>query len=338
MLHWEIMQLRLVVGLIVLLGTGAFVAMAHEVLTPAAALDSGPRLVDIPAHGGVRDIARHLHEAGVIRSRPGFVLLAFVRGSARQLKAGEYEFARRASTLDVLTQIEAGRVKQHFVLHPEGATVAELARVLESERLAAADAVTRTASDRALLTALTIEAPSVEGYLFPDTYQFVRGMTPEEILTRMVQRFRAKVGPDLAARAQARGLTVNQLLTLASIIEREAVVRDEMQTISAVFWNRLKLNMPLQADPTVQYATGKARRALTRTDLATEHPYNTYRNIGLPPGPIASPGLAAIEAALDPASVKYLYFVAVDDQRHHFSSTLDEHNAAVARYRLARTR
>jgi UPF0755 protein len=338
MLHWEIMQLRLVLGLIVLLGAGAFVAMAHEVLTPAAALDSGPRLVDIPAHDGVVDIARRLHSAGVIRSRAGFVLLAFARGSARQLKAGEYEFARGRSTLDVLTQIEAGRVKQHAVLHPEGATVTELARGLESERLATAAAVTRAASDRALLATLTIEGPSVEGYLFPDTYQFVRGLTPDEILTRMVQRFRAKVGPDLASRAQARGLTVHQLLTLASIIEREAVARDEMRTISAVFWNRLKLNMPLQADPTVQYATGKERRALTRADLATEHAFNTYRHVGLPPGPIASPGLAAIEAALDPAPVKYLYFVAVDDQRHHFSSTLGEHNAAVARYRLARAR
>jgi len=237
-----------------------------------------------------------------------------------------------------LTLIETGRVKQHFVLHPEGATVAELARMLESERLAASGAVVRLASDPAFLATLTIEGPSLEGYLFPDTYQFVRGMTTEEILTRMVQRFRAKLGPDVAARAQARGLSVHQLLTLASIIEREAVARDELRTISGVFWNRLKLNMPLQADPTVQYATGKERRALTRADLGIEHPYNTYRSPGLPPGPIASPGLAAIEAALDPAPVKYLYFVAMDDHRHYFSSTLGEHNAAVARYRLARAR
>src|SRR4029453_10132916 len=315
MLHWEIMQLRLVLGLIVLLGAGAFVAMAHEVLTPAAALDSGPRLVDIPAHDSVVDIARRLHSAGVIRSRAGFVLLAFARGSARQLKAGEYEFARGRSTLDVLTQIEAGRVKQHLVLHPEGATVTELARVLESEGLATVAAVTRAASDPALLATLMVEGPSVEGYLFPDTYQLVRGMTADEILTRMVQRFRAKVGPDLASRAQARGLTVHQLLTLASILEREAVARDEMRTISAVFWNRLKLNMPLQADPTVQYATGKGGPALPRADLATEHAFNTYRHVGLPPGPIASPGLAAIEAALDPATVKHLYFFAVGAPR-----------------------
>ena len=339
MLHWEIMQLRLVIGLVVLLSMGAVVGLAHEVLTPANALDSGPILVDIPAHDGVLDIAGRLYAAGAIRSRVGIVLLAGVRGSSRQLKAGEYELARGASTLDVLKQIEAGRVKQHLVLHPEGATMTELARVLESERLAPSGAVARLATDRAFLATLGIdEAPSIEGYLFPDTYQLVRGLTTEEILTRMVQRLRAKAGPDLAARAQARGLTVHQLLTLASIIEREAVQRDELRTISAVFWNRLKINMPLQADPTVQYATGKERRALTRADLATDHPYNTYRRSGLPPGPIASPGLAAIEAALDPAPVKYLYFVAMDDQRHYFSASLSEHNAAVARYRLARAR
>jgi UPF0755 protein len=154
----------------------------------------------------------------------------------------------------------------------------------------------------------------------------------------MVQRLRTRAGPDLTARAQARGLSVHQLLTLASIIEREAVDRSELRTISAVFWNRLKINMPLQADPTVQYATGKERRTLTRADLATDHPYNTYRRSGLPPGPIASPGLAAIEAALDPAPAKYLYFVAMDDHRHYFSASLGEHNAAVARYRLARAR
>ncbi|HZN53543.1 MAG TPA: endolytic transglycosylase MltG [Methylomirabilota bacterium] len=338
MLHWEIMQLRLVIGLIVLLSMGTVVGLAHEVLTPANALDSGPVLVEIPAHDGVLDIAGRLYKAGAIRSRVGFVLLAGVRGSSRQLKAGEYELARGASTLDVLKQIEAGRVKQHLVLHPEGATVAEIARVLESERLAPSGAVARLATDRAFLATLGIDGPSIEGYLFPDTYQLVRGMTTEEILTRMVQRLRAKAGPDLTARAQARGLSVHQLLTLASIIEREAVDRGELRTISAVFWNRLKINMPLQADPTVQYATGKERRTLTRADLATDHPYNTYRRSGLPPGPIASPGLAAIEAALDPAPVKYLYFVAMDDHRHYFSASLSEHNAAVARYRLARAR
>src|SRR5262245_12742105 len=249
MLHWEIMQLRLVIGLVVLLSMGAVVGLAHEVLTPANALDSGAVLVEIPAHDGVVDIAGRLDKSGAIRSRVVFFLLAGGRGSSRQLKAGEYELARGASTLDVLKQIETGRVKQHLVLHPEGATVAELARVLESERLTPSGAVARLATDRAFLPTRGVDGPGLEGYLFPDTYQLVRGMTTNEILTRMVQRLRAKAGPDLTARAQARGLSVHQVLTLASIIEREAVDRDELRTISAVFWNRLKINMPLQADP-----------------------------------------------------------------------------------------
>ena len=158
------------------------------------------------------------------------------------------------------------------------------------------------------------------------------------MLTRMVQRLNAKLGPNIKAQARERGLSLHELLTLASIIEREAVVRDEMPRISAVFWNRLKLGMLLQADPTAQYAAGKERRTLTRADLQLDHPYNTYRRPGLPPGPIASPSLRAVEAALNPAPVKYLYFVAMDDHRHHFSTTVEEHNVAVSRYRLARHR
>jgi UPF0755 protein len=156
------------------------------------------------------------------------------------------------------------------------------------------------------------------------------------MLTRMVQRLRAKLTPEMQAQARARGLDLHQLLTLASIIEKEAVDREEQRVIAGVFWNRLRMDMPLQADPTVQYAVAKERRTLTRADLATDHPYNTYVRRGLPPGPIASPGLGAIQAALDPAPVKYLYFVARDDRRHHFSTTVAEHNAAVVRYRLSR--
>jgi UPF0755 protein len=206
------------------------------------------------------------------------------------------------------------------------------------QRLAPAADILRAAGDPAFLRSVGVEGTSLEGYVFPDTYYFTRGLTAEQMLARTVQRLRAKLTPALVARADERGLDVHELLTLASIIEREAVVHDERRLISAVFWNRLQLGMPLQADPTVQYAVGKERRALTRMDLATDHPFNTYTRPGLPPGPIASPGLAAIEAALDPAPVKYLYFVASDDHRHHFSTTVEEHNAAVARYRLARTR
>jgi UPF0755 protein len=292
----------------------------------------------IPARESALGIAARLEEAGAIRSPVGFVALSLARGSVRSLKAGEYEVPRGASTSDILALLESGRVRQHPVLHPEGASLAELARALETAGLAPAADVLGVAVDPAFLRTHAIDASSAEGYLFPDTYHFVWGMTPTEMLGRMVQRMHAKLTPDLRHRARSRGLGVHELLTLASIIEREAVAPEERGLISAVFWNRLKIGMPLQADPTVQYAVGKERRTLTRADLLVEHPYNTYARPGLPPGPIASPGLGAIEAAIEPARAKYLYFVKKDDQRHYFSTTVDEHNRAVARYRLARPR
>jgi UPF0755 protein len=308
-------------------------ATASWALRPAAGVRDGGRIVLVPPHLGVREVARLLADDGLIRSSAAFVALAAVRGTARQLKAGEYSVPRNSSTLTVLSLLESGRVIQHPVLLPEGATVAELAQALETAGLAAASDVRRLSRDRAFLARLGVAAPSLEGYLFPDTYYFVRGMETDDILSRMVQRMRAKLTPEILARGTARGLGVHELLTLASIVEREAVVRDELRVIAAVFWNRLQRDMPLQADPTVQYAAGKERRALTRADLQVDDPYNTYRYAGLPPGPIASPGLAAIEATLDPAPVAYLYFVSMDDRRHFFSTTIDAHNAAVARYR-----
>jgi len=322
-----------VAGLIPLAGAGLLVWL---VLTPGPALEAGPLVVDIPPHEGLLGIADRLADAGVVRSRAAFIALSAARGSVRRLKAGEYEVPRDASTIDVVGLLESGRVRQHTVLHPEGATLSELARVLEAARLAPAEEVLRVAHDPAVLKSLGVEGPSLEGYLFPDTYQFVRGMSVEEMLGRMVQRTRSRLTPERLARAKALGLDAHGLLTLASIIEREAVDPDEQRIISAVFWNRLRLDMPLQADPTVQYAVAKERRTLTRADLVSDNPYNTYVRRGLPPGPIASPGLPAIDAALDPAPVKYLNFVARDDRRHSFSTTMGEHNAAVSRYRLSR--
>src|SRR5262245_8425160 len=332
------MRWRTIGGAVLALAVAALAVEGWRVLTPTSALRAAPRVVEIPPHAGVREIARRLRAAEVIRSPAGFIALSVLRGQARRLKAGEYEFPRGASTLAVLAQMAAGMVRQHTVLHREGATVAELAQALQAAGLAQARDVERAAASPALLRALEIEGPNLEGYLFPDTYQLVRGMTAEAILTRLVQRLRVKLTPDLVERAQARGLTVHQLLTFAAIVEREAVAAEERPLIAAVFWNRLAREMPLQADPTVQYAVRRERGTLTRADLEVDHPYNTYRYTGLPPGPIASPGLSSIEAVLSPASVPYLYFVALDDRHHQFSTTLEEHKAAVARYRLTRSR
>ena len=329
---------KAVVGLLIAAG-GLFAALqGWWVVTAAPGVQSAPRIVEIPPRLGLSGVAQRLDEAGVIRSRLGFMALAAALGHARSLKAGEYEIPRGANSLAILRQLEAGKVIQHPVVLREGSTLADLARAIEAERLAAADDLLRTARDPALLRRLGIDGESLEGYLFPDTYQLVRGMTPEDMLTRMVARMRDQISAETHELARARDLSVHQLLTLASIIEREAVDRKEMPLIAAVFWNRLKRDIPLQADPTVQYALGKQGQALTKSDLQVDSPFNTYRRAGLPPGPIASPSRAALDAAVRPAPVQYLYFVAMNERQHRFSTTLDEHNAAVAQYRQTRAR
>jgi len=325
--------------LALLLGLAACLSLvASWMVTPAAGVADGARHVDIAPHLGLTGVAHTLREAGAIRSPTAFMAMAVARGTWRSLKAGEYEIPQGANTLAVLALLEQGRVVRHPVLLREGGTIEELARTIEERRLGRAADVRRAARDGALLRTLDVSAPSLEGYLFPDTYLLVRGMTADDILTRMVARLRERVGADLLARARELDLSLHQLLTLASIVEREAKEPTELPVIAAVFWNRMKKDMPLQADPTVQYAVGKDGRLLTRDDLQVDSPYNTYRYAGLPPGPIGSPGRAAIEAVVSPAKVDYLYFVSVDDRRHHFSSTLAQHNLAVERYRRTRAR
>ena len=308
-------------------------------IQPATVVAEGPRTLEIPPSLGLLGIARSLADQGVIRSRVAFIGLSLVRGTARSLKAGEYEVPQGASLLAVLQLLETGRVKPRLLVLTEGFTIRDLARQLEAEGIAPAAEVVRVANNPMMAWSLGIEASSLEGYLFPDTYQITKGTRVEEILTRMVQRFREKIGtPEGVGRAQARGFSLHQLLTLASIVEKEAALAWERPIIARVFLNRLKRDMPLQADPTVAYAVAREGRAPTREDLQIDHPFNTYRNRGLPPGPIGNPGRSAVDAVLDPADVPYLYFVAIDDRAHYFSTTLEEHNQAVLRYRQYRAR
>jgi UPF0755 protein len=332
--RWTATVLALLAGLALAgLGVGAV-----WVLTPPPALRAGPRVVEVPANLGLLGIATVLAEGEVIRHELGFVALAVLRGTARSLKAGEYEVPRGASLLTTLRLLEVGRVKPHLVVLNAGGTIRDLARQLEAERLAPAAEVLRLADTPWFVQEFGLGVDRLEGYLYPDTYQVTKGMRIDEILGRMVQRFREQVGtPDVLARARARGLSLHELVTFASIVEKEAALAEERPVIAAVFWNRLKRDMPLQADPTVSYALGRDG-APTRADLLVDHPFNTYRNRGLPPGPIASPGRAAVEAVLAPADVPYLYFVSMDGRQHEFSTTLEEHQQAVIRYRQARAR
>lgn len=291
-----------------------------------------PTIVYIKPKTGVQEIAQALREAGVIQSSWAFLSLAYLQGSLTRLHAGEYEFTRGMSLLDVLRKLEAGRVVTHQVTIPEGFTAENIARLLAGEKLVDGDRFQALVADSQFVESLGVPGQTLEGYLFPDTYRLTRGMEEEEIIRAMVARFRQAVPRDVEDQANRLGLEVHSLVTLASLIEKEAKLDSERPLVSAVFYNRLRRNMPLQSDPTAVYGVPGPRRRITVMDLKRKTPYNTYLKAGLPPGPIANPGMASLLAALNPARVTYLYFVSKNDGSHFFSHTLEQHAEAVRRY------
>lgn len=301
--------------------------------THISGLGSGPsRIVYIKPKTGVQEIAQTLWEAGVIRSRWSFLALAYMQGSPTRLKAGEYEFTHGMSLREILQKLEAGRVVTHQVTIPEGFTARDIARLLADEKLVNADRFMALVAESQFVEALGVRGETLEGYLFPDTYRITRGMAEEEILRAMVTRFRQAMPKDLDAQARRMGLDAHSVVTLASLIEKEAKLDSERPLVAAVFYNRLRRNMPLQSDPTAIYGAPRPRRKITPLDLKRKTRYNTYLMAGLPPGPIANPGVASLQAALNPARVNYLYFVAKNDGSHYFSRTLEQHAGAVRKY------
>lgn len=289
-------------------------------------------IVYIKPRTGVQEIAQTLREAGIIQSRWAFLALAYLQGSLTRLQAGEYEFTPGMSLLEILRKLEAGRVITHQVTIPEGFTAQDIARLLAGERLVNAERFTALAKDLQLVESLDVPGDSLEGYLFPDTYRLTRGMGEEEILRIMVARFHQALPKDFDLQAERLGLDLHSVVTLASLIEKEAKLDRERPIVAAVFHNRLRRNMPLQSDPTAVYGAPGPRRRITSLDLRRKTPYNTYLKAGLPPGPIANPGQASLLAALNPARVSFLYFVAKNDGTHFFSRTLEQHAQAVRKY------
>jgi UPF0755 protein len=289
-------------------------------------------VIEVADGASLTTVAQQLDDAGVITHPSYFVLLARLLGAQRAIQAGEYALQTTMRPAEVLHRLTSGAVVQIAVTIPEGFTVREIAAQLEEQGLMPAKGFLAAAADPAIRTEEGIEAPSLEGYLFPSTYYVSRRTTPAELVRRMVHQFQESThGLDWSPDG---GLTLsrNQVVTLASIIEKETSQDAERPLIAAVFYNRLKRRMPLQSDPTVIYALNDFDGNLRRVDLEIRSPYNTYRVAGLPPGPIANPGLASLEAALHPASVDYLYFVSKNDGTHYFSSTLAEHQKAVSKY------
>jgi UPF0755 protein len=263
-------------------------------------------------------------------------------GVEGKMVAGSYEFDRGMPTLQVIGRLRAGITMPLTVTVPEGLRSEEVALLMEREGIVSAEEFRAALASEKYDFGFLAERPpgaGLEGYLFPATYGFSRGVTAEEMVRRMLAAFDEQVTPELRQAAQNAGLTLHEAVTLASIIEREAVKAEERPVIAGVFLNRLRLGMPLDADPTVQYALandsanverfGFWKQGLTLEDLQVDSPYNTYVNGGLPPGPICNPGLASLEAVAHPAQTGYLYFVARDDGSHVFAETLEEHQRNV---------
>lgn len=298
--------------------------------------ESGNARVTVPIGATMRLAADSLEAAGVIGSAKLFSFYAKLRNRDRRIKAGTYILDRRASWNAVIDALEAGRGIVFTVTIPEGWDLKTIVpAIAEVMNVPAAD-LDSAARDTSLIRRLGIPTESLEGYLFPETYLLPDGSGALPIVRRLVSEFERRWKPEWNAQLEKLGMTRHEVVTLASIIEKEARVATERPTISAVYHNRLKRGMLLQADPTVLYALGRHAPRVFYRDLEVQSPYNTYRNAGLPPGPIASPGSASIEAALFPADVPYLYFVAHPDGHHEFRSTLREHNEAVRRMRILR--
>lgn len=313
-------------------------AVALVLVLAGCAGPTGPvERFTVPAGATLAQVEDSLATHGLLGWRPWFRAVARAGGFERSLKPGVYEFSRGTSALAMLRDIRDGRFLSIKLTIPEGFTILDVAGVV-SERLGVArESVLAAARDSVLLREHGIAAPSAEGYLAPDTYTVPAHLTARETVTVLIERQQALWDPSWDSVLPARRLTRHEVLTLASIVEGEARVDEERPVIAAVYLNRLRIGMPLQADPTVQYAiqleTGERKSRLLYADYRRLSPYNTYLRRGLPPGPVGAPSRASIEAVLNPADVRYLYFVAGEGGRHIFSRTYGEHLRAVARAR-----
>jgi UPF0755 protein len=290
----------------------------------------------IKAGSSLQAVADQLADSKIIRSAFSFRLLAHFQGSESAVQAGTYSFTQAASAESVLARLTSGDVDQVRITIPEGFNLQQIAQRLAEAGLADRTKILAAARDSAFLEQLGVKAQSLEGYLFPETYKFVPGISAFELLRMMVRENEHQLQQLNKIIGINSTLNRHQLLTLASIIQKETAQEEEMPLISAVFHNRLKLKIPLQTDPTVIYGIQDFNGNLTRKDLQTPTPYNTYLHPGLPPGPIANPGFSAMLAAVQPAKSDFLYFVARGDGTHQFSASLLEHNRAVRKYQLHR--
>lgn len=327
------MRKRAEIALLVIL-IAAIVAGIHIYITfyTPASREGGIKIINIQKGASFRVVAASLERAGVIRDSGSLILAANLLGAYKKVKAGEYELSPAMTPMEVLEVLIKGRVKRHLVTIPEGFNIKEVASILGEKGLMDEKEFLARATDARLVASLGLEGSTLEGYLFPDTYEFTKGLATDEIIGKMVEKFKAVYASEFEEAAKRKGISMRKVVTLASIIEKETGAPEERELISAVIYNRLKKGIKLQSDPTVIYGISGFDGNLTRKHLKAKTPYNTYAVYGLPPGPIANPGKASIRAALNPANEEYLYFVSKNDGTHYFSKSLKEHNKAVHQF------
>lgn len=330
---------RKLIWLILIGVVGAVGWLAWALLTPVE--PSSQTFVMLHPGYSTRRIAAELEAAGVIRSKEAFILWRYLHRS-RSLKAGEYLFDKPANIVDIQKRLRHGDVYFHTVVIPEGYTMFDIARAIQDAGLGTAEDFLKVAqSDTAMIADIDPEAHSLEGYLFPETYEFSRLMTMHDMAAAMVKQFRqvaSQSGLFMVTWAPGETHGVERVVTMASIVEKETSVPDERPRVASVYYNRLVKHIALDADPSIIYAellAGTYQGALHHADMSFSSPYNTYRNAGLPPGPICNPGRSSLEAAMGPAQTDFYYFVADAQGHHRFARTLQEHNKNVAAYRKA---
>lgn len=294
------------------------------------------KIVDIPDGAHMRVVADLLAREGLIHYKEYFIILGKLTQTEKSIHPGEYDFHTRMLPLDILALLRKGKIIQYEVSIPEGYTSAMIADLLADKKLADRDVFLRLVRDPAFIQTLNLNVKSLEGYLFPSTYFFPRRIKTEEIIKKLVTTFLQEYTTDIDEAATQLKMSRHEVVTLASIIERETGMEEERGWVSAVFHNRLSRNIPLQSDPTVIYDMKGYNGKITRKMLKTKTPYNTYRLKGLPEGPISNPGKKSLLAAVHPAPVDYLYFVSKNNGTHYFSSSLKEHNRAVRLYQIDR--
>ena len=327
----RIIILSFAIVLILIISTGLY--LASRVFLPLREDASGdPVGIKIRMGLTVTAIAESLATYGIISNRENFIFTTRLFGNVKKLKAGSYHLHKGLSPYRAMNIIVAGKVSTITVVIPEGLASSQIASIFSKKLELDSTKLINLINDQNFISSFNLSVNSLEGYLYPDTYSFVWGITEQEAIQILVRQFHRNFSDSLKQVVRDRGWTVHQIVTLASIIEGEAIFDNERAIISAVYHNRLKRGMPLQADPTIQYIIPDGPRRLLHRDLAIDSPYNTYKYSGLPPGPVNNPGIRSIMAAIHPAEVDYIFFVAKGDGTHIFSTTLREHLAAKAKF------